>query len=87
MKSWKRPSELNFVVLNFMELSTLHVMRFRQGKLSRKESRDGALQCRVLRGRLPRLQSTNSVGARIPEREVLALCFGRASALFTSSIT
>ena len=25
-----------------------------------------------LRGRLPRLQSTNSVGGRIPEREVLA---------------
>ena len=29
-------------------------------------------KCRVLRGGLPRLRSTNSVGARIPEREVLA---------------
>ena len=29
----------------------------------------------ILRGRLPRLQSTKSVGARIPEREVLARFF------------
>ena len=62
MKSRKRPSELNFVVLNFVarnvnfELST-------------------------------RLQSTKSVGAHIPEREVLAPLFGCASALFTSLFT
>ena len=40
--------------------------------LRRLEERWSALASRVLRGRLPRLQTTNSVGARIPEREVLA---------------
>ena len=29
---------------------------------ARDWSKDGALQCRILRERLPRLQSTNSVG-------------------------
>ena len=33
------------------------------------------MSCQVLRGRLPRLQSTNSVGAHIPEQEVLAPFF------------
>ena len=54
----------------------------RIARLSPKESgyaRLEEIQCRVLCGRLPRLQSINSIGARIHEREVLApfywLCF------------
>ena len=62
VKSWKRPSELSFLVLNF-------VARNVNFELS------------------ARLQSTKSVGAHIPEREVLAPLFGRASALFTSLFT
>ena len=42
-----------------------HIARLLPGYARLKK--DGVFQCRVLRGRLPHLQSTNYAGARIPE--------------------